>query len=342
MKKIKVLCSIGFAAMIGFSASAQLLPQAAETETSLVKWMSFEEAFKKSKDTSKPLIIDVYTDWCGWCKHMMKTTYSSPTIAQFINENFYPVKFDAETQDTIEYMGVKYFNPRKDKRSTHQLAIKLLNSSLSYPTTIFLSRDKKFNMLAAGFLEENKIAPMLVYMNENVYQMAAYDDFKASFEEMAHLKDTIPVVYHGLKTVEAFLLDKKKKEKLLLNLTFQGCNSCNVTRTAVLSNAEVSDKIKASYRYSEVTFSLVDSLSLLEKKYSGNDSISSQIRRIREVCKANFNAPKMLVIDKDIHAIGALPYYASPAVFAVLLKYYEDGDYLKYKWDDYFKAKGKF
>ena len=33
-------------------------------------------------------MVDVYTDWCGWCKKMDKETFNHPVIAKYINENY--------------------------------------------------------------------------------------------------------------------------------------------------------------------------------------------------------------------------------------------------------------
>src|ERR1035441_1810392 len=118
---------------IVFSAGGKLFSQAhpfAEEVPGLVKWLSFHEAFELNKKQPKPFIIDVYTDWCGWCKQMMKTTYSDQGIASYINTWFYPVKFDAETKDSIFYNGTTYYNPVKSGKSTHQLALKLLSNKL--------------------------------------------------------------------------------------------------------------------------------------------------------------------------------------------------------------------
>ena len=97
MKKYLVAVLICF----GFISHAQQ----AGGETSLVKWMKLEDAMKAYDKQPKPIIIDFYTDWCGWCKRMMSTTYSNQGLAAYINQNFYPVKFDAEGKDTIEFLG---------------------------------------------------------------------------------------------------------------------------------------------------------------------------------------------------------------------------------------------
>ena len=66
-------------------------------QESKVKWYTFEEAVELNKAEQRKIFIDVYTDWCGWCKKMDATTFNSPEIAKILNEEYYAVKFDAET-----------------------------------------------------------------------------------------------------------------------------------------------------------------------------------------------------------------------------------------------------
>ena len=61
------------------------------------------------------MFIDVYTDWCGWCKRMDASTFKDPTVAAYLNANFYPVKLNAETRDTITFNGKTYTNSQSVK-----------------------------------------------------------------------------------------------------------------------------------------------------------------------------------------------------------------------------------
>lgn len=59
-------------------------------------WYSFEEGYAKSVEEGKILLVDAYTDWCGWCKVMDRKTYADPAIIAKLNESFICVKFNPE------------------------------------------------------------------------------------------------------------------------------------------------------------------------------------------------------------------------------------------------------
>ncbi|MGY6521136.1 MAG: thioredoxin family protein [Mongoliitalea sp.] len=86
-----------------FAASAELLAQ------SEITWLTFEEAAEKTIQDPKMVFVDVYTDWCGWCKKMDKETFMDPAVVSYINANFYAVKLNAEKTDReITFRGQTY------------------------------------------------------------------------------------------------------------------------------------------------------------------------------------------------------------------------------------------
>ncbi len=150
-----------------------------------INWLTFQEAVALSakENKKKKVFIDVYTEWCGWCKVMDKNTFSNPIIIKYMNEKYYAVKLDAEMQDTILFNNYPFVNPNpKVKRSTHQLASSLLNNQLSYPTTVFL--DENFSMLTQvpGYKKPEEMEPILKFFGENIHLTQKWDDYIQAFK----------------------------------------------------------------------------------------------------------------------------------------------------------------
>lgn len=173
MKKIFII-SIVFLCIIHNSLNAQ---------NEGVNWYTFEEAVNESKNEPKKIFIDVYTDWCGWCKKMDITTFKNPIIAKYLNENYYPVKFDAEQSDTITFSGKQYVNPNPHgRRSSHQLAIALLQGKMSYPSYVFLN--EKFEMLTVvkGYIQKKNFETVIKFFGEDAHRDMEWEKYKASFQ----------------------------------------------------------------------------------------------------------------------------------------------------------------
>ena len=165
MKKIFFGLAI-FASVLTLTSMAPVPP----VEGGLVKWMTFAEAVEKSKTEQRKLIIDVYTDWCGWCKVMDKKTFNDPEVAKLLNEKFYPVKLDAEQTADIEFRGTTYKFISQGRGGTHQLAAALLNNQLSYPTVVFVEEDFKSVSPIPGFKGPEEFHKMLTYFESGHYK----------------------------------------------------------------------------------------------------------------------------------------------------------------------------
>ena len=79
------------------------IDQVSSTEgQELIKWEgSLANAIKRAKKENKLILVDVYTDWCGWCKVLDKKTYGDPGAAEYINQSFVGLKSNAEKGDGI-------------------------------------------------------------------------------------------------------------------------------------------------------------------------------------------------------------------------------------------------
>ncbi len=153
----------------------------AQEKSAKVNWLTFEEAVEANKTEKRKIFIDVYTDWCGWCKVMDKNTFNQDQVAEYLNENFYPVKLDGEQKEDIEFRGTTFKFVPSGRKGYHQLAAALLNGQLSYPTVIFL--DEEFNMLQPlkGYQKPEFFYKVLNYIGGNHYKSTEWKDYEKSF-----------------------------------------------------------------------------------------------------------------------------------------------------------------
>lgn len=157
--------------------------QVAEAQEKKIQWMSFEQAIEKNAVKPKKIFIDMYTDWCGWCKRMDQSTFSDPVIIDYMNKNYYAVKFNAERPDSIVFKGKTYVNERPgEKRSPHNLAAYLLNGKLSYPSFVFMNTDLSVITAVPGYYEASQFEPVLHYFSEEAWKKTKWEEFNKVFK----------------------------------------------------------------------------------------------------------------------------------------------------------------
>src|SRR5215510_179475 len=92
-----------------------------------LKWRAFNAGFDEAKKNNKKIILDVYTDWCGWCKRLDKDTYGNEKVMEYLNQEYVVIKLNAESDSKLTY---------KDKSYT-EASIAQAFGITGYPTIIF-------------------------------------------------------------------------------------------------------------------------------------------------------------------------------------------------------------
>jgi thioredoxin-related protein len=167
--------------IIIFTCTTLLL--AAQSNES-IHWYSIDQVEALQKKEKRKIMIDVYTNWCGWCKHMDKTTFAQQYIAHYINENYYAVKLNAEQKEDIKFKNRTYKFVSQSNVGFNELAAELLNGQMSYPSTIFLDED--FNVIQAisGFLKSEQFEVIISYFGENNYKKIPWARYEKTYTPM--------------------------------------------------------------------------------------------------------------------------------------------------------------
>ncbi len=137
-----------------------------------INWMTMNEALAAQKENPRKILMDVYTNWCGPCKLMDRNTFGNKDVAAFINENYYPVKFNAEGTEEITYQDYTYTNPnyqegRKGRNSVHFFADALRIQG--YPSIVFFKEDGGLIQAITGYKSPQDLE---IYL-----KMVANDDY---------------------------------------------------------------------------------------------------------------------------------------------------------------------
>jgi thioredoxin-related protein len=114
-------------------------------------WRTWDEGLKEAARLQRPVLVDVYADWCGWCKRMDRDVYARPDVQGYLAGRFVTVKLDAESGDRVHWEG--------REMTSRALALRL--GVNSYPTTVFLDATGRRLRNASGYFPAERFLQIL-------------------------------------------------------------------------------------------------------------------------------------------------------------------------------------
>ena len=145
-----------------------------------INWITVSQLNELYRKDPKPILLDVYTSWCGWCKEMDRTTYKNEKVVKYINEHYYAVKLDAESTDSLFFNDKKYgYNARY---KSNELAEFLLFGRMEFPTTVFLPTIDARPAPLAGYLKPKEMEAPLKYFAEGAHKTQTFIEFNQALK----------------------------------------------------------------------------------------------------------------------------------------------------------------
>ncbi len=157
-----------------FLSAASCTPpgQKSNSEFNYDHWVPFETALTEAAESGKMVLLDVYTDWCGYCRKMNEETYSDERVQEMLDKYFHSVKLDAESNDMIEHNEVV----------VTQYEVARMLGVTGYPTTVFLDSDGTPVGSQPGFIDAETFANLLSFVGQRAFETQSYEDFLSELD----------------------------------------------------------------------------------------------------------------------------------------------------------------
>lgn len=135
-----------------------------------IKWNNFQDGLKLAKLENKKVLINVYTDWCKWCKKMESEVFPNAEVLKYVDEKFVSIKFNGESSNEITYKGKSY---------SHSEFVAAFGID-GFPATIFLTSEGEPITVLPGYHNADEYLKILKFIGDDIYQKMSFDKYLKS------------------------------------------------------------------------------------------------------------------------------------------------------------------
>lgn len=166
---------------IAFILTLVLTISATYAQEQKINWMTLDQALAAQSQEPRKIMMDVYTTWCGPCKMLDANTFQNPDVVDYVNQNYYAVKFNAEGKEVVKYKNLEFTNPQFDpsrlgRNAQHELAQAL--KITAYPTIVFFNENGDTLLPLPGYKTPSQLELYLkLFYNDDHQKIGSQEDW---------------------------------------------------------------------------------------------------------------------------------------------------------------------
>jgi thioredoxin-related protein len=280
-----------------------------------IRWMKFEEAYAASQKEPRKIFVDIYADWCGWCKVLDRDTFSDTSVIRILNEHYYPVKLNSESKEIHTVGDNKFSSPEL----AASLAMIKSNEKLGLPTMVIINEKMQLNEVIQGFRKPDFLKERLSFF--------AFNANTAQSSKKARVK--------WMKFEEAVMASRKEPRKIFVDIYADWCGWCKVLDRDTFSDSVVAKILNEHYypvkldAESKETYTLPDGRTVSATELAASLAASKPGEQ--------YGLPSMIVLNEETAILTRIQGAQKPDFMTPALLFFSENHYLKKSWEAYAK-----
>jgi thioredoxin-related protein len=280
-----------------------------------VKWMKFADAYTASQKTPRKIFVDIYADWCHWCKALDKETFSDTSVIRILNEQYYPVKLNSESKETHIVGDNKFSSPEL----AAILAMVKPNERLGLPTMVIINEKMQMLEMIQGFKKPDFMADRLSFhtLNKDIAQSQKNGRVK------------------WMKFDDAVAASKKEPRKIFVDIYADWCGWCKVLDRDTFSDSVVAKILNEQYYPVKLDAESRETHTLPDGRKVSSPELAASLAASRP--GEQYGLPSMIVLNEQATILTRIQGAQKPDFMTPALLFFSQNHYLEKSWEDYAK-----
>ena len=164
-------------------SSSSRLPASAQKGLPM-QWISLAEADRRMHDSlnKRKMYVFFYADWCTFCHAMEAKTFENQELVDYLNANFWCVKFNTELTDTVRFGGKLYGAARQNGWDCNGFAKEYLGEKLAFPSNLLLDEHGSKMAALGGYQTYFQLMTFVTYFHENFYKTVDLETYGTNYK----------------------------------------------------------------------------------------------------------------------------------------------------------------
>jgi len=320
--------------IISFKGIAQ------ENNSPEINWLSIQEARDTFLVRKKPILVYLHQTHNDSCQIMLDSVLKSRDVSTYLNNYFYAVKIDVNSQQALKFFNDSIFQPNA-KGGLHPLVNFLTGGNNQFPAMVIF-RNNGQGDLYNGFYSQTHLFPLLIYYFEEAYRTVTYEEYLEYFRMVYPEKSStgysiVRSVTKWYTMEEALKLQQENPKKILIDFYMNERNLSTVMYMQTYNNPIIGNYINQHFYAVRINGTGKDSIHAFGGVYTNPGTPHPFHQLAVAMLNGQMYFPTLMILDEQGKMLDRIQAYLRPADIEPILQFYGEDKFKEQQYNEFKK-----